>query len=200
MHTLTANVYNTGSVGGPSGLLVIAKWCASPPVWTYTAKFICNVGSPGYAWPTPSAAESIGLVPGEYKTDINVHNHNSTNTVQITKKFVASVMEPLTNGSYVSVSNAKYLLTNLGPDGAFRIDCAEINGLLYPKGTTPQNTTKGWVILTTNVTINHPPPLDVWAEYTVESFNQNNVPINNPTQISTGVSIDVEQVTPTASQ
>ncbi len=186
-YTLEADVHNGPSV---TGLAVYALLCPKPAGWTYTAKFICNVGPQ-----TPLAAESIGLVPGEYKTDINVHNHNYTSTVSILKKFVVSVPEPTVNNGMVTVNNTKFLTTNLGPDGAFRIDCAEIMALLY-NSTAAQRPTKGWVILTTNSTVNLPPMLDVWAEYTAESFTNNNLPIGTPGVASTGISMDVQQIKP----
>lgn len=186
-YTLEADVTNGPSV---TGLAVYALLCPKPAAWTYTAKFICNV-----APQNASAAESLGLVPGEYKTDINVHNHNYTSTVSILKKFVVSVPEPTMNNGMVTANNTKFLTTNLGPDGAFRIDCAEIMALLY-NSTAAQRPTKGWVILTTNSTVNLPPMLDVWAEYTAESFSNNNLPIGTPGVTSTGISMDVQQIKP----
>ena len=178
------------------------------PLWAYAVKFICNIGRLPYPlqnWPTPSAAENISLVPGEYKTDINIHNPSHVNAVQITKKFVISIPEPTANNSIVPVVRAGYITTTLEPDGAIRIGCDEVMNVLYPTPPGippyPMNfTAKGWVILTSNITTGRPAPLNVWAEYTAESFNQNNLAISDPSQVSTGISIDVEQITPAASQ
>ncbi len=159
------------------------------PLFTYTAKFICNIPVVDSILNTlqPNRAETIGLVPGEYKTDINVHNANLTTSFTIKKEFVVSVPEAPIVGN-----NTKVLLaTVLGPDGAFFIDCADILGHLpgfcfpTPRGLIcKQPTAKGYVVLTTDT-----PNLDVVAEYSALSVNATAAPFE-----MTGISLDVEHI------
>ncbi len=159
------------------------------PLFTYTAKFICNIPVVDSFLNTlqPNRAETIGLVPGEYKTDINVHNANLTTSFTIKKEFVVSVPEALSVGN-----NTKVLLaTIVGPDGAFFIDCSDILGHLpgfcfpTPRGLIcKQPTAKGYVVLTTDT-----PNLDVVAEYSALSVNATAAPFE-----MTGISLDVEHI------
>lgn len=159
------------------------------PLFTYTAKFICNIPIVDSFLDTlqPNRAETIGLVPGEYKTDINVHNANLTSSFTIKKEFIVAVSEAPSVGN-----NTKVLLaTVLSPDGAFFIDCADILGHIpgfcfpSPRGLIcKQPTAKGYVVLTTDT-----PSLDVVAEYTALSVNATAAPFQ-----MTGISLDVEHI------
>lgn len=129
-------------------------------MFTYTAKWICNVNVPGLPF-NPAGAENIGLVPGEYKTDINVHNPslaNQSQTLTLKKKIVQSVPE----APSVNATRVKFLFTVLGPDGAFFMDCKEIMAAL---GLPLNSPAKGFVIIIATT-----PNLNVVAEYSSESF------------------------------
>lgn len=45
-----------------------------PPLFIYTAKWICNSPIAPVQQVNITSAEDVGLVAGEYKTDINIHN------------------------------------------------------------------------------------------------------------------------------
>jgi hypothetical protein len=122
----------------------------NPHKYVYTAKFICATGG------APVLASGIGLAPGNYWTDINVHNPSYQKVnASITQKFVAAYpsmpyLPPVL--PYVLVS------MKLGPDAAMRLDCSSnpiVPGPLIP--------VKGFVMLYSNI------KLDVVAEYTAES-------------------------------
>jgi len=125
----------------------------------------------------PSNAEKIGLVPGEYKTDINVHNPSfATSNLTITKKFVLSVAEQ----TVVLKTPSRVTQTLLGPDAAVFITCDEIFSVL---GLPPGTPAKGFVELITTT-----PNLNVVAEYSAQSFNAATVPPGVPS----GISLDVQ--------
>lgn len=162
------------------------------PAFTYTAKWICNTpfAQPGFNSTVVNTgdAESIGLVPGEYKTDINVHNPGPAN-VTIVKKFVLSVAEsPFLPRANVTA----FVKTFAGPDVAFFITCGEIQALLR---LPPLHAFKGFVILTTTVS-----NLDVVAEYTSETFDFSpecpfpSVPPLASTNCTEGLTLDVQKI------
>jgi hypothetical protein len=146
-----------------------------PQLFTYTAKWICYVPVPGVTF-NPAGAEAIGLVPGEYKTDINVHNPSFFNqTLTLNKKFVVSVPE----APFVNATRVAFIKTILAPDGAFFVDCREILATL---GLPLGKPFKGFLVIVTTTQ-----NLNVVAEYSAESFNAN-------TGVSTGISLEVETI------
>ena len=161
-------------------------------LFNYTAKWICNTPftPPGFngTLVNTGAAESIGLVPGEYKTDINVHNPGPTN-VTIVKKFVLSVAE---SPFLPTPANTAFSKTFAGPDVAFFITCDEIQALLrLPAG----HAFKGFAILQTTVS-----NLDVVAEYSSEAFDfppecpSLSFPPFASTNCVEGLTLDVEKI------
>ena len=141
----------------------------APSQFIYVAKWICNFFS-------PSNAESIGLVAGEYKTDINVHNPSfATSNVTIKKKIVISQAESrFPDGAFVSAKGfTAFASVTLGPDAAVFIDCVDISELFGGISAA-----KGFVVLISPVS-----NLNVVAEYSSQSFNA--------TGISTGTSLDI---------
>jgi hypothetical protein len=155
----------------------------APSQFIYVAKWICN-------WPpsAPSNAETIGLAPGEYKTDINVHNPSfAASNVTIKKKVVISQAEVrFPDGSFVSAKGfTRFASITLGPDAAVFIDCLDISELFGPLSTG-----EGFVVLTAPVS-----NLNVVAEYASESFNATSF-CNLPTTcVSTGISLDIVTIT-----
>ena len=188
---------------------------AAAATFEYRAKWICNIPSP-FVSAQPSldtnAAESIGLVPGEYKTDINVHNPSHSLNVTMLKKFVVSTPEP--TGQLRPLT--AFVRATLFPDGAFFVECGEILHL-FPQICAPPTptscTAKGFVILsglssTGGIGFASPNTLDVVGEYSAESF----APVPTTTTpasqfcifpltgtsavpcVSTGISLDVERI------
>ena len=148
---------------------LIPGFPASPARYSYAIKFLCNLNNPN------TAVLEMGLAPGYYFTDINVHNpsyliHNDTLLV----KFVLATPEPTSQAGtkipFVPADPTPYALqtVKLGPDAAIRIDCREIISVLFPAsaGTVSIQHAKGFVIIYTTKPITAPGLLDVWAEYT----------------------------------
>ncbi len=173
-------------------------------LFTYRAKWVCNVeqsiSAPGFPTQTsfsPLAAETIGLVPGEYKTDINVHNPSLTVNLSITKQFVMSVSEPSANPGQVSHERLVNVTTFLAARNSMFITCAEILSLFSSIhcqivcATFTPGTGKGFVTLTTSAS-----SLDVVGEYSFESFNSTATfsTTTSPGLTSTGGSLDVERI------
>ncbi len=133
------------------------------PLFSYTAKWICNTPSvqSGFNGTVVNTgdAENIGLVPAEYKTDINVHNPGPGN-ISILKKFVLSLPE---SAVQLKPGPTAFIQTLAGPDVAFFITCDEIQKVL---NLPPLHAFKGFVILLTSVST-----LDVVAEYSSEAFD-----------------------------
>jgi len=167
--TLTATVQNDASTY--TGLAVYAVFCPNPivppftPTWAYAVKFLCNTGS------SASAATTIGLEPGFYQTDINIHNPSYSRTaVPIQMKFVlatplSSSLGPPPATQIVPAVPSPYVLRQalLEPDAAMRLDCTEILAL-FPS-PAPLTVAKGFVIIYSDKS-DAKGSLDVWAEYT----------------------------------
>lgn len=115
-----------------------------------------------------SSAQSIGLQPGFYQTDINIHNPSFQNTnATIVKKFVLAQPEvfdqPLPIIQVVPAVPSPYVLrwAILKPDAAMRLDCkSEILPMLFGHGSNV-SVAKGFVVIYSDVG-----NLDVWTEYT----------------------------------
>jgi hypothetical protein len=98
-------------------------------IFEYAAKYLCGAmhGPPGAG----------SLAPGDYRTDVNIHNPNDF-TVVLKKKVVQSPVEPNTG------KPSQPVLFRLGPDEAFQIDCSDIEKL---RGSGPLKFDKGFVIV-----------------------------------------------------
>lgn len=115
----------------------------SPWRFQYAAKFVCvSHRSEG------TSAESRSVVPGEYRTVINVHNPHERAVKLRVKVAVGDRPE------FIS----PFRNTDLGPDGMMRIDCPEIPGF-FPD-PFPHGTPEGFVVIESS----H--GLDVVAVYT----------------------------------
>jgi hypothetical protein len=160
----------------------------APSQFIYVAKWICNAPVLSTMQFNPNNAESIGLVPGEYKTDINVHNPSfAAFNVTIKKKFVISQPESrFPQGGFVSARGfTAFASVLLGPDAAVFIDCFDIILTFQQQGIFISGAAKGFVLLIAPVS-----NLNVVAEYSSESFNSTSSCIA-PFCGSTGVSLDV---------
>ena len=135
----------------------------------YAVKFICNIGQ------DPNEALQIGLAPGFYYTDINVHNPSySITSANIEKKFVVATPEDpnqgITQPQIIQADPTPYALREviLRPDAAMRIDCNDILAVLHSKSPAapPMTTAKGFVMIYSQIPIAF---LDVFAEYSTQA-------------------------------
>ena len=144
------------------------------PHYYYDVEFMCNSVN-------ATDATLVGLAPGFYYTDIDIHNPSSAAySVTIEKQFTVETTGPTSTGaggSYPgptvtqSPSPSTVQYETLSPSAAVLIDCSEILSLLSPPSPSPSLTVaKGFVkILAFNTGDNANPTLDVWAEYTTQS-------------------------------
>jgi hypothetical protein len=153
--------------------LVAPGFTGQPARYVYTVKFICNVLG-------ESTAVNMGLIPGIYYTDINIHNPSYQKAnVTFVENFVLS--DPSLHGREFP-PNTQYFIAHpqpyalrtvtLGPNAATRIDCNDILNILslavgYNRST--YNTAIGFVELITTKPILSPGTMDVWVEYTAQS-------------------------------
>lgn len=203
--------------------------------FSYAAKFVCGLVPSGQAPLDPTQAKpgfppELALKPANYATDINVHNPQIRGMVLWKKAVLSGWVIPAAAGANVLSSEpeqpfegGKYITVQLGPDGAFSIDCTDIVRKLLPPG---QPLAASFV--TGFVVINSPDQLDVTAVYTSERqdppvvhclMKDGHVLVATPdaanilqcppdasgnigvvsiaaSQAGTGLSIDVESITP----
>ncbi len=163
----------------PQGQIIISH---GQYVWSYAAKFVCGfqrTATPGQLTP----GEPI-LKPGNYATEINIHNPNYKPT-PLRKKFVM-----LVNGQTVirepeQVGPQNVITMTLGPDFVTMDDCNNLWKYMFPANPTPPSPMPvfiGYLVILS------PVELDVDAVYTA------NAP-GDLTTAPTGISIDVERVT-----
>jgi hypothetical protein len=166
---LVANLYNhdnkSQETTDPTGFAVYAVYCqytSFKPASYYPVKFVCNNESAN-----PEDSESIGLEPGFYQTDINIHNSYYSTNVTVMKVFVMALNE----STFVPAMPTPYAVrwTVLGPNAVMRLDCGEILQVLSESSDTEITTAKGYVILYTSYAPSKN-PLDVWVEYTSEGI------------------------------
>jgi hypothetical protein len=149
--------------------------------WSYAAKFVCGFQRTATA-AQPIPGEPI-VKPGNYATEINIHNP-AYKEVPLRKKFLV-----LVNGQQVirepqQTSPIKVIPMTLGPDFATMDDCDNLWTLTYPGVTlpSPMPVFIGYLVILS------PLELDVDVVYTA------NAP-GDLTVAPTGISIDVERVT-----
>ncbi len=152
-------------------------------LWSYAAKFVCGFQ------PTATPAQQIPgepvLKPGNYATEINIHNP-AYRPSPLRKKFLV-----LVNGQQQQVIREpqqiepmKIITMTLGPDMATMDDCNNLWTITYPGVAlpSPMPVFIGYLVILS------PVDLDVDVVYTA------NAPGDLATA-PTGVSIDVERVT-----
>lgn len=155
-------------------------------VWSYAAKFVCGYQRHAAAGATV-AGEPI-VKPGNYATEINIHNPNYKQ-VPLRKKFLVLVNLVNPQNPWIirepnQVEPMKVITMTLGPDYATMDDCNNLWTLTYPGVPlpTPMPVFIGYLVVLS------PLELDVDVVYT------SNAPGDLATP-PTGVSIDVERVT-----
>ena len=150
-------------------------------VWSYAAKFVCGLQRPAAAGQVPPG-EPI-LKPGNYASEINIHNP-AYKDAPLRKKFLVlvrgqeAVREPQTTKPLTVTK------MTLGPDYAMMDDCNNLWAIIYPGVPlpSPMPVFIGYLVILS------PLELDVDVVYT------SNAPGDLATP-PTGVSIDVERVT-----
>ena len=155
-------------------------------VWSYAAKFVCgfqDINAAGVIAPGEPVVK-----PGNYASEINIHNPNYR-PVPLRKKFLVLVNQtnpqnPLIVREPQQVEPMRIITMTLGPDFATMDDCNNLWHIVYPAVTppTPMPVFIGYLVILS------PLELDVDVVYTA------NAP-GSLTVAPTGVSIDVERVT-----
>jgi hypothetical protein len=155
-------------------------------VWSYAAKFVC-----GFQDINPAGVAAPGepvVKPGNYASEINIHNPNYKQ-IPLRKKFLVLVNQQNPQNPWIirepqQVEPLRVITMTLGPDYATMDDCNNLWHLTYP-GTplpSPLPVFIGYLVILS------PLELDVDVVYTA------NAP-GSLTVAPTGVSIDVERVT-----
>lgn len=155
-------------------------------VWSYAAKFVC-----GYQRTPVAGALTPGepvVKPGNYATEINIHNPNYKQT-PLRKKFLVLVNQfnpqnPVLVREPAQIEPTKIITMTLGPDFATMDDCNNLWTLTYPSAPvpTPMPVFIGYLVVLS------PLELDVDVVYTANASV-------DLTTAPTGISIDVERVT-----
>jgi len=212
------------AIGIPTG------FPASPLRYDYAVKFICepasvDIGSNPVQTIAndPQNAKNLGLAPGFYYTDINIHNPSyDTATVNLVLKFVIALPEDPNFG--VSPSSPQQVTYNngeayslryvsLGPDAAVRIDCSSILNALAtdaPRSCGTCSLAKGFVVIYPTgcpppassavvppcKTISNNSQLDVWSEYASQMCSVSSFATGTSVTCAPAPSLDVVQVQP----
>jgi hypothetical protein len=154
----------------------------------YSAKFVCGYQPPVVEQPgTPPLGEPV-VKPGNYATEINIHNYNYREW-PIGKK-VIYLVEPSADGKTQKVHRepdsagpAKTDKIVLGPDFATMDDCNRLWQLLYPQNPPPVP----FPLMVGYLVIISQADLDVDVVYTAAAPGNVSAP-------SQSVSIDVQRV------
>jgi hypothetical protein len=150
-------------------------------VWSYAAKFVC--GFQGTATPGQVPPGEPILKPGNYATEINIHNP-AYGPAPLRKKFLVLVNNQEAIREPNQIAPTKIITMTLGPDYATMDDCNNLWRLTYPTAPlpSPMPVFIGYLVILS------PRELDVDVVYTA------NAP-GDLTTAPTGISIDVERVT-----
>jgi hypothetical protein len=153
-------------------------------VWSYAAKFVC-----GYQRTAAAGATGEPIVkPGNYASEINIHNPNYKQ-VPLRKKFLVLVNLVNPQNPWIirepnQTEPMKVITMTLGPDYATMDDCNNLWTLTYPGVAVPTS----MPVFIGYLVVLSPVELDVDVVYT------SNAPGDLATP-PTGISIDVERVT-----
>ena len=169
----------------------VATGSAQPPpipagyYWHYAVKFVCGLQNPD---PTGAGVGEPVVKPGNYATEINIHNPNYLypNGIVIFKKTVILVEDTMIAREPQTAGPTGFAEVHLLPDYATLDDCNAIWMMSHP-GTTlpsPMPTFIGYLIIFSRV------DMDVVAVYTANSWSQPGALPDG------GISQDVETVAP----
>ncbi len=146
-----------------------------PPTMTYvySVKIVCGTVRPPRPKPEiPTLRDPAPVVPGLYRTAVNIHNFWEESTAFQHKVAIALPLDqprgPVT----------KLLDEKLGPNEALEVDCHNIVALLGGTTSATAEFLKGFLV------IESPVELEITAVYTAEELMEQ------------GISIDVERIQP----
>jgi CARDB len=165
----TTEYYDATSAAGWRTLIskIQNPLCGKQPYkYMYSAKIICG---------TQKEPDNLRLARGIYATTINIHNPNETD-VNFLKKLAFTYPPAKQSQGRIDTIG----IDVLGPDGALKTDCIDIQQRLYPNGF-PTPYMEGFVV------VKSPEPLDVTAVYTSAKLPS----FFSPQKVT---SIDVEQI------
>ncbi len=130
-------------------------------MWNYSAKFICGYQPPIIA--TTGLSETV-VKPGNYATDINIHNYNYKQ-ITIGKKFLVLVQGNQVWREPQQVGPRNWITLTLGQDMATMDDCNSLWTTSFPAGQQPPSPMP---LLTGYLVILSPLDLDIDVAYTAE--------------------------------
>jgi hypothetical protein len=156
--------------------------------WSFAAKFVCGVQNPLVLGPGGGVPGEPVFKPGNYATDISIHNPNYKGIV-IKKKLLLLVSTNATGGEVIireplNTQPAANATVDLGPDAATMDDC----NALYAMANNQQPPTTQFKVMSGYLVILSPLDLDVDVVYTAA------VP-QDVTAFPTSLSQDVLRVT-----
>lgn len=153
----------SGSAAQDTPLQQIAITPTTPYLWSYAVKFVCGYQPPSSSM-QPITGEPV-VEPGNYATEINIHNYNYRST-PLHKKILLLVNRGMPIAQEQSTAAPQPLQPLiLGPDYATMDDCNGLWSVLYPGIATPavMPLTIGYLVILS------PFDLDVDAVYTANA-------------------------------
>jgi hypothetical protein len=156
--------------------------------WSFAAKFVCGVQNPLVLGQGGSVPGEPVFKPGNYATDISIHNANYKG-IAIRKKLLLLVGTTASGADLIvrepqTAQPSAYATVDLGPDAATMDDC----NALYAMANNQQQPTTQLKIMSGYLVILSPLDLDVDVVYTAA------VP-QDVTAFPTSLSQDVIRVT-----
>jgi len=144
----------------------------STTTYIYSVKIVCGTVTPLRPGSIPTLQDTAPVVPGLYRTAINIHNFWEKDTAFLQKVAIALPQDrergPVT----------RKIEQKLGPNQAVEVDCYNIVAILQGTPSAKAEFLKGFLV------IESPVELEVTAVYTADDLQLN------------GIAMDVEQVWP----
>ena len=133
--------------------------------WSYAAKFVCGVQNPLVPGQVGSVLGEPVFKPGNYATDINIHNPNYKG-IAIKRKYILLVSTNATGGELIirdpqTAQPSAFTTVDLGPDAATMDDCNALYTMVNQQLPTTQ-----YKIMSGYLVILSPLDLDVDVVYT----------------------------------
>ncbi len=164
---LALDVYVQDDTGVDKLVLTVTADCPRPEtVYLYSVKFVCGVVRPLGPKPwLPELTDPLPVVPGVYRTAINVHNFTDT-PLTLVKRVTVSRPQTEPRGPISEAVDDR-----LGPNEALEVDCRDVVRLLGREAATA-------VFLTGFLKIESPTELEVVAVYTQEELLEQGISID----------------------
>ncbi len=144
----------------------------STTTYIYSAKIVCGTVTPLRPGSIPTLQDTAPVVPGLYRSAINIHNFWEKDTAFLQKVAIA-LPQDQERGPVTKLIGQK-----LGPNQAVEVDCYNIVAILQGTSSAKAEFLKGFLV------IESPVELEVTAVYTADDLQLN------------GIAIDVEQIQP----